>query len=467
MKSTTKRSMTDRFVDGCYRWMPNSIVLVFLLTVLVAVLAVIFCGSPLVTSTETKTSLIDAWNGGFWSLLSFAMQMSLVMLTGYILASAPVVKRGLTKLASIPNTTAGAMLLCGIATCIVWWVHWGLGMMGSIVLGRLLAAQGKKKGYKLDVPWLVAYLWGVECAGVGISQAAPLYGATPGYLQGLVVDDAVRALIPDVIPLADTVVNPLIIGQNIGLFIIITLVARLIIPKKEERILEVSDAFAEEILTVEAIEKPDRSSPAAWINSSPLLNIIIGGAGLIWGIRLIATSGIVNISLNNFNFIMLMLCVLLCWTPNVLGKCCADAIGNIWGVVIQFPFYAGIFGLITQTGLNEVIVHFFTSISSQETFPLIAYIYSGLLNLVVPSGGSKFIIEAPYIMEVCTELDVSIARIIDAYNFADLNTNIIQPFWGLAFLAMFRIDFKQIIPYTAIIALAVFIFNMLFIGFLY
>ena len=467
MKSTTKRSMTDRFVDGCYRWMPNSIVLVFLLTVLVAVLAVIFCGSPLVTSTETKTSLIDAWNGGFWSLLSFAMQMSLVMLTGYILASAPVVKRGLTKLASIPNTTAGAMLLCGIATCIVWWVHWGLDMMGSIVLGRLLAAQGKKKGYKLDVPWLVAYLWGVECAGVGISQAAPLYGATPGYLQGLVVDDAVRALIPDVIPLADTVVNPLIIGQNIGLFIIITLVARLIMPKKEERILEVSDAFAEEILTVEAIEKPDRSSPAAWINSSPLLNIIIGGAGLIWGIRLIATSGIVNISLNNFNFIMLMLCVLLCWTPNVLGKCCADAIGNIWGVVIQFPFYAGIFGLITQTGLNEVIVHFFTSISSQETFPLIAYIYSGLLNLVVPSGGSKFIIEAPYIMEVCTELDVSIARIIDAYNFADLNTNIIQPFWGLAFLAMFRIDFKQIIPYTAIIALAVFIFNMLFIGFLY
>lgn len=467
MKSTTKRSMTDRFVDGCYRWMPNSIVLVFLLTVLVAVLAVIFCGSPLVTSTETKTSLIDAWNGGFWSLLSFAMQMSLVMLTGYILASAPVVKRGLTKLASIPNTTAGAMLLCGIATCIVWWVHWGLGMMGSIVLGRLLAAQGKEKGYKLDVPWLVAYLWGVECAGVGISQAAPLYGATPGYLQGLVVDDAVRALIPDVIPLADTVVNPLIIGQNIGLFIIITLVARLIMPKKEERILEVSDAFAEEILTVEAIEKPDRSSPAAWINSSPLLNIIIGGAGLIWGIRLIATSGIVNISLNNFNFIMLMLCVLLCWTPNVLGKCCADAIGNIWGVVIQFPFYAGIFGLITQTGLNEVIVHFFTSISSQETFPLIAYIYSGLLNLVVPSGGSKFIIEAPYIMEVCTELDVSIARIIDAYNFADLNTNIIQPFWGLAFLAMFRIDFKQIIPYTAIIALAVFIFNMLFIGFLY
>ena len=157
---------------------------------------------------------------------------------------------------------------------------------------------------------------------------------------------------------------------------------------------------------------------------------------MIWGIRLIATSGIVNISLNNFNFIMLMLCVLLCWTPNVLGKCCADAIGNIWGVVIQFRSMRVFSGLITQTGLNEVIVHFFTSISSQETFPLIAYIYSGLLNLVVPSGGSKFIIEAPYIMEVCTELDVSIARIIDAYNFADLNTNIIQPFWGLAFLAM-------------------------------
>ena len=465
--NTTKRTLTDRFVDGCYRWMPNSLVLVFLLTVLVAVLAVIFCGSPLITSTEDKTSLIDAWNGGFWSLLTFAMQMSLVMLTGYMMASAPIVKRGLTKLAAIPNTTAGAMLLCGVITCVVWWVHWGLGMMLSIVLGRLLAAQGKKKGYKVDVPWLVAYLWGVECAGVGISQAAPLYGATPGYLQSLVVDDAVRAMIPEVIPLADTVVNPLIIGQNIALFIVITLVARFIMPKKQERILEVDDAFAEEILAVEPMEKPDRSSPAAWINSSPLLNIIIGGAGLIWSVRLIAESGIVNISLNNFNFIMLMLCVLLCWTPNILGKCCADAIANIWGVVIQFPFYAGIFGLITQTGLNEVIVHFFTSISTKETFPLVAYVYSGLLNMVVPSGGSKFVIEAPYIMQVCTELDVPISRIIDAYNFADLNTNIIQPFWGLAFLAMFRIDFKQIIPYTAIIALAVFIFNMLYIGLLY
>ncbi|MEA4814262.1 MAG: TIGR00366 family protein [Oscillospiraceae bacterium] len=466
-QKATKRSITDRFVDGCYRWMPNSLVLVFLLTILVAVLAVIFCGSPLITSTETKKSLVDAWNGGFWNLLTFAMQMSLVMLTGFILASAPVVKRGLTKLASIPNTTAGAMLLCGVATIIIWWVHWGLGMMGSIVLGRLCAAQGKKKGYKLDVPWLVAYLWGVECAGVGISQAAPLYGATPGYLQGLVVSDAVRALIPDTIPLADTVVNPLIIGQNIILFLVIVFVAYFIRPKRAERILEVSDTFTEEIMQVEVIEKPDRSSPAAWINSSPLLNIIIGGFGLIWSVRLLATTGIVGISLNNFNFIMLMLCVLLCWTPNVFGKSCLDAIGNIWGVVIQFPFYAGIFGLITLTGLNEVIVNFFTSISNHDTFPLVAYVYSGLLNLVVPSGGSKFIIEAPYIMEVCTRLDISIARIIDVYNFADLNTNIIQPFWGLAFLAMFRVDFKQIIPYTAIIALAVFVFNMCYIGILY
>ena len=231
--------------------------------------------------------------------------------------------------------------------------------------------------------------------------------------------------------------------------------------------MEVDDAFAEEIMHVETVEKPDRSSPAAWINSSPLLNIIIGGVGLIWSVRLIATSGIVNISLNNFNFIMLMLCVLLCWTPNIFCKCCADAIGNIWGVVVQFPFYAGIFGLITQTGLNEVIVHAFTSISTKETFPLVAYVYSALLNIVVPSGGSKFVIEAPYIVQVCTELDVSIARIIDVYNFADLNTNIIQPFWGLAFLAMFRIDFKQIIPYTALIALAVLIFNLSYIAIFY
>jgi short-chain fatty acids transporter len=473
VEKALKRTMGDKFVDWCYRWVPSALVLVFLLTILVCILCIIFVQSPIIVSTDTKKSLMDAWTGGFWTLLTFAMQMSLVMLTGYVLASAPLVKRGLKKIAQIPQSTLSAMLLCGIVTAVLFWIHWGLGMMASIVLARLVAAEARKKGYRIHLPALVAYIYAEELCFVGISQAAPLYGSTKGYLQGLVTNDAVRNLIPSIISLKETVVNPLILGQCICLFIMVTLVSFALMPKDKgkldgnSRIEEMDMAFADEILAEEEPSKVEKNIPSERMNNSRVLSYIIGIFGLIWCIKLIATNGIVGISLNNYNFIMLIVGILVCGTPNVFCKCVVEAITSVWGVIIQFPFYAGIFGLITQTGLNEVIVNFFMSISNHDTWPVVAYIYSALLNLIVPSGGSKFIIEAPYILQVCTNLDVPVSRIIDAYTFGDLSTNPIQPFWALPFMAMFKMDFKQILPYTAFCTLGAVIINILYIGFLY
>lgn len=465
-KKNGTKVLGSGFVDWCNRWVPNALVLAFLLTILVAILCVIFAGSPLITSTETKMSLIDAWSGGFWNLLTFAMQMALVMLTGYILASAPICKKGLTKLAYLPNTTFSAMLLCGITTVILFWIHWGLGMMASIVLGQQVMVAARQKGYKLHMPSLVAYIYACELCCNGISQAAPLNAATPGFLQSLTADEAVIAYVPEVISLGDTVLNVPIITQNLCLFLIVTVISYFMMPKDEHNIEEIGEAFAKELAAVEE-KAPKAQTPADWLNNSPLLNIIIGCAGMIFVVRTLATDGIVGISLNNYNFMMLMLGLLLCGTPEQFCKCVAGAIGSTWGIIIQFPFYAGIFGLIAYTGLNEVIVGLFTSISTTESFPTVSYIYSSIMNMVVPSGGSKFVIEAPYLLQVCEQLKVDIADVVNAYTVGDMTTNIIQPFWALPFIGLFKIDFKKIIPYTVFVALAAFVFNALYIYFIY
>ncbi len=466
-EKTSKRPFGSGFVDWCNRWIPNALVLAFLLTILVAVLCLIFTGSPLIRSTETKTSLVDAWAGGFWNLLTFAMQMALIMLTGYVLASAPIIKRGLAKLARIPNTALGAMLLCGVVTLILFWIHWGLGMMASIVLGQQVLAASRQKGYRIHMPSLVAYIYACELCCNGISQAAPLYAATSGYLQNLTADAAVADYVPTVISLSETVLTPQIFIQNGCLFLIVTLISYLLMPKSADRIEEIDPAFAEELLTSQIGTSEKAKTPAEWLNNSPLLNIVIGLAGMVYVVKTLATSGIVGISINNYNFMMLMLGLLLCGTPNIFCKCVANAIGSVWGIIIQFPFYAGIFGLITYTGLSAVIANLFTSIATTKTFPAVAFVYSSIMNMVVPSGGSKFVIEAPYLLEVCAELKVNVASVINAYTFGDMTTNIIQPFWALPFVGLFRIDFKKIIPYTFLVAVATFVFNVLYILILY
>ncbi|MGN0658427.1 MAG: TIGR00366 family protein, partial [Emergencia sp.] len=438
MKEKKDKVLGAGFVDWCNRWIPNALVLAFLLTILVAVLCIIFTDSPLISSTETSTSLVDAWTGGFWNLLTFSMQMALVMLTGYILASAPICKRGLTRLAQIPNNAVTAMLMCGIVTLILFWIHWGLGMMASIVLGQQVLAASVRKGYKIHMPSLVAYIYACELCCNGISQAAPLNAATAGFLRSLTADETVASYVPEIIPLSDTCLTPSIFIQNICLFIIVTAISYFMMPKKDENIEEIGYAFAEE-LTAPEPPKKKAETPAEWINNSPLLNYVIGIAGMIFVVRTLMQSGIVGISLNNYNFMMLMLGLLLCVTPEQFCKCVMGAIGSTWGIIIQFPFYAGIFGLITYTGFNDVIVSLFTSISTTESFPTVSFIYSSIMNMVVPSGGSKFVIEAPYLLQVCQELQVDIPDVINAYTVGDMTTNIIQPFWALPFMGLFKI----------------------------
>lgn len=463
MSDTTKKQEKGlvRFSEGfskwSNRWVPSAMVFVLILTVIVAILSLIICKAPLLNSTETSTSIIDAWVKGFWGLLKFAMQMSLIMVTGFVVAGSPPVKKVISKLAGIPKNQITATVFVGIVTFSIWWIHWGFGMMAGILLGREILAQAKVKGYKIHKNSFVGMTYVVTCSSAGISIAAPLFAASPGFLKSLVSAES-AALLPDALSLNQTVLLPQVLTQVLVLGAMAIIITLAMTPKNEDKIEEISDEFRDEILAVNNT-KPESSTPADKMNNSPALNIIVGLMGMYWAVKMLVAQGIVGMSIDNYNFLMLMLGVLLCWTPAKFTEVVKQACGSIWGVVIQFPFYAGIFGIIAYTGLNTVIAGAFVSISTAHTFPWIAYLYSAILNFFVPSGGSKFIIEAPYIIPASQQIGADLAATLNAYSFGDLTTNLIQPFWALPILAMYKLKFKDILPYGFVVAVLALVIN--------
>jgi len=290
---------------------------------------------------------------------------------------------------------------------------------------------------------------------VGISQAAPLFGATPGLLKGLVSSDAAVNYVQNSYSLSESVLSGWNLSQCVILFIMIFSVGYLIMPKNKNKMVGCSDELYADVKRTQDMyeENPDRSTFAQWINNSRLLSMIIGVFGAIWCFQLYSTQGFGGLTINNFNFTMLMLGFILCGTPERFSQAAMSSVGAVWGVIIQFPLYAGIFGMISYTGLSDVISNAFMVISTTKTFPFVAYIYSAILNMAVPSGGSKFVIEVPYLLDVAAKLNVSVPKLLVAYTYGDMTTNVIQPFWALPYLSMCHIGFKKLLPYTMVICL--------------
>ncbi len=149
-----------------------------------------------------------------------------------------------------------------------------------------------------------------------------------------------------------------------------------------------------------------------------------------------------GINLDVVNFMFLTVGILLHWTPASFLKAAEEGGKFIWGVAVQFPFYAGIFGIIKFSGLAEVMANWFTAIATKETYPFIVLWYSGILNYIVPSGGSKWAIEAPYIIQAAKNLGVENSVTIIAYAWGDMVTDVIQPFWAIPLLGVAKLGFR-------------------------
>ena len=418
------------------RWMPSAFSIAAGLTLIV------FSAGLLIG----RTSLMDCvrlWGGSFWLFLEFSMQMCLMLVTGYLVACSPPIRRLLNFVTSLFQTPRSAIAGLAILSMSLGWINWALGIVGGAVLARLFASRITQLDLRLIVT--VAYL-GLGCTWhAGLSASAPLLIATPGHFLESEIG---------VIPVSNTIFHPFNVILTLVVLVALTgLVWQLArwTPLSSSETLAQRNQMELNDFTVESKRpRTPQASLATILDSGYWLNGTLGALGLTW-FAITWMDGELNVTINSINFLLLFLGMTLHHNPQSLTLAAKEAVSFVHGIILQFPFYAGMFGIIKGTGLSEIIGNTFISMASPQTLPLLVYWYSGLVNYFVPSGGSKWAIEAPYLIAAAQGLGVPINKVVLAYAWGDMATNLLHPFWALPLLTATNLEFRQILGYGIVI----------------
>jgi short-chain fatty acids transporter len=415
------------------RYVPDAYVIAGVLTAVVFALA-------LWLSDASTLSLVGFWGDGFWSLIPFTLQMSLVILSGYLVADAPPIRRALAWLAALPKTPRGALLLTALLSMGLAWINWGLSIVASALLARRIGRRRIGVDFRLLVA--TAYL-GLGCMWhAGLSASAPLTSSD-------VRQEFVKNFLKAPVPVTETVFSPFNLILSGLVLVVMALLATAMHPKQAVELPEGAD---EDDAADPPLDKA--STPAEWLERSPYVNLVIAALAFLYLPRWVSDKGLKSITINHVNLFFLGLGALLHLTPASLLRSAERGGRYVWGVLLQFGFYAGIAGILDKSGLASRIADAFVRVASPETFPVLAVWYSGLLNYVVPSGGAKWVIEVQYLADAARTLGVSMPRTIVAYAWGDMLTDIIQPFWAIPLLSVARLGFRDIMGYCLIFFLA-------------
>jgi short-chain fatty acids transporter len=423
------------------RWIPDAYVFAVLAVIAVAI-AAIALGSPVVQTAK-------AFGDGFWSLIPFTMQMSFIIIGGYIVASSPPAARLIDKLAAVPRTGRAAVCWVAAVSMMFSLLHWGL----SMILGSLLVrALARRSELEMDyrAAGAAAYLGMGSVWAMGLSSSAAQLQANAGSMPPALL------AITGVIPFSET----LFLWQSLALTAVLVVITLLIAWFTAPTAANAQTARHMDIEVAapvaETASQPTR--PGEWLEHNPLLNLLVAALGAAWLVQEFASKGaaLAISSLNTYNFLFLMLGLLLCWRPRVFLDAAARSVSGVSGVLIQFPFYGGIAAILTAaTGSDgQSIAHhlstFFAQAATRETFPIVMGIYSAVLGFFVPSGGGKWIIEAPYVMQAANELKVHLGWAVQVYNAAEALPNLINPFWMLPLLGILKLRARDVIGFTMV-----------------
>jgi short-chain fatty acids transporter len=432
--------LLPRLADGLARvsarYVPDSFSIACLLTLVTFAMG-------LTVGRASPWQCVDAWGKGFWELLAFAMQIVVVIFAGYLVAVSPLVTRGLGRLTAVPRTPRQAIAWTAFLSMLICWVNWGVGLIASAVLVRAMARRHPEADYRLLVA--VAYLGMGATFHAGPSGSVPLLLATPG---SFMIKDG---LIPAPIPLSATVGTPLNLALTAVVIVGLSAFVVLLHPRPEQTVRADPAALG----AAEGFQPPPRPAaptPADRVMFSPVLHRLIGGMGLLYMGGRVWETGL-NLTLDSVNLLFLCLGIFLHPTPASLLKAAEEAARPLHGVVLQFPLYAGIYGIIKGTALASVLAAAFLSVATPRTFPLLVFWYSAFLDYFVPSGGGKWAIEALYVLKAGQELGVPVPEVAMAYSYGDMATNIIQPFWAIPLLSVARLDFRDILGYEILVFL--------------
>ena len=429
------RAMGRVFDKWARRWMPNPMLFAILLTFVTYILGLILTQSG-------PFQMIQHWYKGFWVLLTFGMQMCLILVTGHALATSPIARKGIEKLAGLPKGQAGALALVALTAAIASLINWGLGIIVGALMAREVARSGYMRNIKMHYPLLGAagYAGFLTWHG-GLSGSAPLLVATKGHF----LEKSIGIISTNL-----TLFSPLNISVTIALLIVIPLTMLLMAPKDESEIIQIKDidpGLIEEEET-QVISKEEMVA-ADKMENSRIISLIIGVMGLSFVIWYFYTNGF-KLNLNIVNFTFLFIGIILQSTPINYIRAVNEGAKACSGIIIQFPFYAGIMGMMKFSGLVAIIAGGFVAISNDITYPLFAFLSAGLVNLFVPSGGGQVAVQGPVMVEAAQTLNFSMPKTMMAIAYGDAWTNMLQPFWALALLGITRLRARDIVGYTMV-----------------
>jgi short-chain fatty acids transporter len=430
------------------KWVPDAFIFALLGTLIVGVAAV--AGTP-----STPLQVIDAWGRGFWELIAFTLQMALIIITGHVLATSQPMLRVIRAIATWPTTPKGAVALVAFFAMVSSWFNWGF----SLIFGPVLAREVARRVPGVDYRALAAASFvGIGSVWAqGLSGSAALQMATPGALQPQIREIvAAGGIVPDgIVTFRDTIFLWQSLVSVIVEIIVVTAVMWLATPPAGRG--RTAKDLGVELGTSEVAPPPEvpNPTPGQWLEHSPILSYLVVAFGGVYLVRYFmqAPEPLNAITLNIVNLAFLLVGFLLHRTPARLMHAVQAATPAVWGVILQYPFYAGIAGIITATHLNDRLADAFVSLSTPLTFPAVVAMYSAVLGVFVPSGGSKWVIEAPYVMAAAHELKVHLGWIVASYDLGEAIANLVQPFWMLPMLGLFGLRARDVMGYTFVVAL--------------
>jgi short-chain fatty acids transporter len=432
-KQTGLQKVSQFFVALLQRYLPDPFIFAIVLTFVVFLFVMPSTG-------QGPMQVVNAWAGGFWNLLSFSMQMAMVVVTGHAMASAPAFKRKLAMLAGVANTPGQAIILVTIISAMACWVNWGFGLVVGAIFAKEIAARVKGVDYRLLIA--SAYSGFLFWHG-GLSGSIPLSIA-----GGANIEKVTNGAVTAAIPTSETIFSTMNLTILAVMFVTIPLLNRLMHPAPQYTI-----TIDTELLKEQAVETPNKAdmTPAERLENSRVLSLSLGVMGFAYIIYYFIDNGFA-LNLNLVNFIFLFSAILLHGTPKSLLISISQGARNCSGILLQFPFYAGIMGMMTATGdsgasLAGVISQAFVSISNETTFPLFTFLSAGIVNFFVPSGGGQWAVQAPIMMPAGAALGVDAAKTAMAIAWGDAWTNMIQPFWALPALAIAGLGAKDVMGY--------------------
>ena len=419
--------MGARIADFCERWFPDAFVFAL------AAIVIVFAGG--MASGIAPSKLAIEFGGGFWSLVNFTMQMAIVIIGGFVVATAPPVARLTTRLASIPKTARGSVAFVAAFAMLSSLISWGLSL---IFTGLLVREITKRVRVDYRAIGAAAYLGLGSVWALGLSSSAALLQATKSSIPPVLLP------ITGVIPLTQTI----FLWQNIvmaAVLVIVSIAVAYFSAPTEENARPMPPA-------PEAVVADDPIlTPADRFERNPALNVVIALL-MFWYLatQFRDKGGIAALDLNNFNFLFLAAGLLLHWTPRSFLRAVSRSVPATAGVLIQFPFYGGIFGMISKTPIAEHLAQAFVSATTRGTFPIVVAIYSAILGMFVPSGGGKWIVEAPYVMAAAKSWGMHLGWTVQIYNAAEALPNLVNPFWMLPLMGILNVRARDLAGYSVL-----------------